>query len=287
VGTKSKKVPLHQLLVDRGFCTDEREARGWVLAGKAIVDEQRIDKAGQMVPVESKVRLKGRRRYVGKAGYKLEGALSDLRVDVTGRIVLDAGAAAGGFTDCLLQHGAAKIHAVDVGYGSLAGKLRSDWRVVNLEKTNISDLRPEHLIPRPELATVDLSYLSLTKAIPIIAELLEPDGEMICLVKPLFEIPDSQARRTGIILEDSSYAEILGHLLGSVEGMGIQSIGLTHSHVTGSKGTLEFFIHLAKHHAGPPVAFDVRNVVNSALALNKQVRLPRDKQAQYQESSIQ
>ena len=264
---KSRKIPLHRLLVDQGRCASEKEARGWIMAGKVIVDNQRIDKAGWPVPVTSDIRIKGQSKYVGKGGFKLEGALLDFGVDVSGIVALDAGAATGGFTDCLLLNGASKVYAVDVGFGALVGKLRSDSRVVNLEKTNLSDLKRDQLMPPPALGTMDLSYLSLKKAIPILANLLEPHGEMICLVKPLFEVSDARARRTGIIKEGSSYEEMLDDLLAFVGGLGIQTRGLTHSHVTGSRGTLEFFIHLAKSPSAAPSTFDVRHVVDSALEL--------------------
>ncbi len=263
-------MPLFQQLVNRGLCAGEKEARGWIMAGKVIVDNQRIDKAGQPVSVASDIRIKGQRKYVGRGGPKLEGALSDFKMDVSGIVALDAGAATGGFTDCLLKNGASKVYAVDVGFGTLAGKLRNNKRVVNLERTNISDLKPDELKPSPSLVTVDLSYLSLKKAIPILTDLLQPDGEMLCLVKPLFEVPDPQARRTGIIEHASSYVEMLEDLLGFVRHMGIQPRGLTHSHVTGSKGTLEFFVYLAGDHSGTPLGFDVRHTVDDAQKLGNQ-----------------
>lgn len=264
---KSKKTPLHQLLVNRGLCSNRKEAQGWIMAGKVIVDNQRIDKTGHKVPETAELRIKGLSKYVGKGGYKLEGALSDFSIDVSGKVAVDAGAATGGFTDCLLQNGASKVYSVDVGFGALVGKLRNDKRVVNLEKTNISDIEPGQLIPQPALATVDLSYLSLKKGIPIFARLLVPDGELICLVKPLFEVSDSKARRTGIIEESSHYSDMLQDLLGSISSIGLHICGLTHSHIRGGKGTFEFFLYLAKRPSTRPQDFDIETVVEAALAL--------------------
>jgi 23S rRNA (cytidine1920-2'-O)/16S rRNA (cytidine1409-2'-O)-methyltransferase len=264
---KPRKMPLHQLLVDRGLCIDEKDARSWIMAGKVIVDDQRIDKAGQSVPETANVRLKGLSKYVGKGGFKLEGALSDFSIDVSGKVALDAGAATGGFTDCLLQNGASKVYSVDVGFGALVGKLRNDERVVNLERTNISDIQPGHLNPQPALGTVDLSYLSLKKGIPIFSSLLEPDGELICLVKPLFEVSDSKARRTGKIAKTSHYSDMLRDLLRFVDSIGLQTCGLTHSHIPGGKGTLEFFLHLSKTLSSPSHDFDIEAVVDAALLL--------------------
>jgi 23S rRNA (cytidine1920-2'-O)/16S rRNA (cytidine1409-2'-O)-methyltransferase len=235
------------------------------MAGKVIVDDQRIDKAGQGVPETAVIRLKGLSKYVGKGGFKLEGALSDFSVDVSGKVALDAGAATGGFTDCLLQHGASRVYAVDVGFGSLVGTLRNDKRVVNLEKTNISDIDPGQLTPQPALGTVDLSYLSLKKGIPIFSALLEPDGELVCLVKPLFEISDSKARRTGKIEEPSHYSDLLQDLLDFVGSIGLHTCGLSPSHIPGGKGTLEFFLHLSKERSLPSPDLDIEGVVAAAL----------------------
>ncbi|MGA8943726.1 MAG: SAM-dependent methyltransferase, partial [Thermoactinomyces sp.] len=152
------------------------------------------------------------------------------------------GASTGGFTDCLIQHGAVKVYAIDVGYGQLAGKLRVDERVVNMEKTNIGDVTPEQLDPKPELASIDLSYLSLKKGIPIVAKLLKPQGDMLCLVKPLFEVDDPEIRRTGVIEDPDVYKEVLEDLVKYTEDIGLNPIGVTHSPVTGNKGTREFFL---------------------------------------------
>ena len=265
--TVSKR-PLHEVLTSRGYCTDRKEAESLIMAGRVIAEGNRIDKPGQKVPENAQIRLKGRLKYVGRGGFKLEGAISDFRVDLTGKTVLDAGASTGGFTDCLLQHGASKVFCVDAGYGTLAGKLRSDPRVVNLERTNISDLDSAHLHPTPSLATVDLSYISLRKAIPIIAPLLVPDGEMICLVKPLFEVSDPKARRSGKISEPSAYAEVLFDLRKSVLDLGLKVTDLTHSHRTGSKGTREFFLRIAKDSKAPVGDIDIERTVASALSLS-------------------
>ena len=269
MGVKPKKVPLYQLLVSQGLCANEKDARSWIMAGKVIVNNQRIDKAGTPVPSASDIRLKGAGKYVGKGGYKLEGALSDFSVDVSGKVALDAGAAAGGFTDCLLQNGAARVYAVDAGFGALSGKLRNDHRVINLERTNISDLSPGDFDPRPAVATVDLSYLSLRKAVPVIARLLSSQGELICLVKPLFEVSDATARRTGIIAEPADYSEMLRALLDYVRSTGLYVYGLTHSHIPGGKGTLEFFLHTGKIRPSYTAPIDIDAVVDSALALDR------------------
>lgn len=264
------KTPLWKLLVDRGLFEDRKTATSWIMAGKVIVHGRRMDKAGHLVPEHADLRIKGlSMKYVGKGGLKLEGALSDFDMDVSDKVVLDVGAAAGGFTDCLLQHGVTKVYAIDAGYGQLAGKLRADPRVVNMERTNISDVSPDLLRPEPSLATVDLSYLSLKEAIPILSRLLEPKGEMLCLVKPLFEVPDSQARRTGMIADPTLLREVLHDLVKYVDSIGLKSIGVTHSHVRGNKGTEEFFLRISSDASAPrgDICAEIAAAVEAALKL--------------------
>ena len=240
------RLPLWEALVQQGYFYDKKEATGWIMAGQVLVNEARIDKPGTLISSDGIIRVKGwDRKYVGRGGLKLEGALTTPNVDVTGAVALDTGASTGGFTDCLLQHGASKVYAIDVGYGQLAGKLRADPCVVNMERTNISDVDPANLTPPPSLATVDLSYLSLNEAIPIIRDLLAPSGEMLCLVKPLFEISDPVICRTGEITSPEVYAAVLEGVIGFAESIGLSPIGLVNSPIRGSKGTREFFIHIS------------------------------------------
>ena len=216
------------------------------MAGKVYINGERMSNSGVRVPTDAHVEIKGYdRRYGGKGGYKLEGALRDFGLEVTGRIALDAGASTGGFTDCLLRHGAALVYSVDVGYGQLAGSLRADSRVRNLEKTNIGDLFPASLVPRPDFSVADLSYLSLRTAIPIISPLVLPDSSMLFLVKPLFETSDSEARRSGHIRDDDEYVTILADLCEFVADAGLHVAGVTSSGITGGSGTVEFFLHVS------------------------------------------
>jgi len=269
-GNTMKRVFLWKLLTDRGLFPDREIATSWIMSGRVLVNNHIIDKAGYLVPKDASVRIRDYdKKYVGKGGIKLEGALEDLGIDLSDKIVLDVGASIGGFTDCLLQSGASKVYAVDVGFGQLAGKLRIDKRVVNMERANISDIKPEQLHPKPTFATVDISYLSLTKAIPIVSRLLDQKGEMLCLVKPLFEVSDPGVRRTGKIDDFSMYKEVLHEIVNSVEEMGLYPIGITHSHVTGNKGTREFFllISLEEKHAGQDIRSDINDAIEVAMKL--------------------
>lgn len=239
-----RRQPLWQLLVERGVFPDRDTAVGWVMAGCVLVNNQRIDKPGTLVARDANIRVKGLDMpFVGRGGIKLSGALDDLAVDVAGCVALDTGASTGGFTDCLLQRGARKVYAIDVGYGQLVGKLRADPRVVNMERTNIGDVRPDALIPLPTIATVDLSYLSLRKALPIITKLVAPDSTLVCLVKPLFEVDDPQARRTGR-LDPAVYPDLLGGLVDFAEQLGLSVAGVVSSRIQGSHGTREFFLKI-------------------------------------------
>ncbi|MDM5265148.1 MULTISPECIES: TlyA family RNA methyltransferase [Bacillus cereus group] len=244
--SKVKKVSLWKLLIDQGFFEDRKTATSWIMSGKVMVNNQRAANAGEQVKEDSTIQVKGiDLKYVGKGGLKLEGALADFNINVNGKVALDTGASTGGFTDCLIQHGAAKVYAIDVGFGQLAGKLRVDNRVVNMEKMNIGDVLPEHLKPKPEIASVDLSYLSLKKGIPIISKLMASNGDMLCLVKPLFEVEDSSIRRSGEIHDNRVYENVLYDLVNFVEDFNLNCIGITHSQVTGNKGTREFFMWIS------------------------------------------
>lgn len=241
----AKKQTALALMLAQGLCADEKAARACLLAGEVYCGTQRLTGAGQMLPAQSVLRLKGAQLpYVAKGGLKLNGALQDFGIHVEGRVCIDAGASTGGFTDCLIKAGAARVYAVDVGFGQLMGSLRQNPRVVNLEKTNISDEKLLELDPRPTLGSVDLSYLSLRKGIPAFAAVLHEEGELLCLVKPLFEVEDMEARRTGI-LPQSAYAPALLSLIADINALPYATcLHVTHSPVTGNAGTREFFLHV-------------------------------------------
>lgn len=269
----AKKRKALDLLLESGSFTDEKEARAALMAGEVYAGSQRVTGPGQLLPADTALRVKGQELpYVAKGGLKLEGALRDFGIDVTGRVCIDAGASTGGFTHCLVRAGATRVYAVDVGFGQLMGSLRQDPHVVNLEKTNISDEKLLTLDPRPDLGTVDLSYLSLRKGIPAFAEVLHHSGELVCLVKPLFEVDDSEARRTGI-LPDSAYGQVLSGLIRDVNALPYaRAVNVTHSPVTGNTGTREFFLHVRLGKAlgdAPDLSEAAANAVRRALALRE------------------
>ena len=244
--TKAARRKAVERLLEEGLFQSREEALPYFLSGQVFLGQERISSPAQLVPADKPLVVRGReQKYVAKGGLKLEGALRDFQISAQGRVCIDAGACTGGFTDCLVKSGAALVYAVEVGFGQLAGSLRQNPRVVNLEKTNISDERLAALSPRPNLASVDLSYLSLRKAVPVFAKIMEGQGELVCLVKPLFEVQDAMARRTGVLSNDA-YLPLLTGLMDDLNGLpSVRVLNITNSPVTGNQGTLEFFLHIA------------------------------------------
>ncbi|MGE5592099.1 MAG: TlyA family RNA methyltransferase [Betaproteobacteria bacterium] len=263
----TKRKRLDELLVERGFFDSRRAATGYIMAGKVLVNGQREDKPGTIVPYDADIRVKGiEMPFVGRGGLKLDHALREFGLDVTGKVVLDAGASTGGFTDCLLQRGARLVYAVDVGFGQLAGKLRVDPRVVSFERTNISDLEPADLVPAPEMAVADLSYLSLLKAIPIIARFIIGKGDIVALIKPLFE--DS---RPAAADDPCVHRDVLARLVSQFDQRGFGVLGLTSSPVLGGSGTVEFLVWLSKSAQHTRVA-EVWNAIPAVVAASQRLR---------------
>ncbi|GHO91763.1 TlyA family rRNA (cytidine-2'-O)-methyltransferase [Reticulibacter mediterranei] len=250
-----RKVPLADLLVEVGLFEHIDEAKRWIMAGKVLVNDQRFDKPSMKVRRDAKLRVLGRSRYASRGGYKLETALEHFAIDVSGQVALDCGASTGGFTDCLLQHSAAYVYAVEVGYGQLAGSLRVHPQVKNLERTNLSDLTPAMLDPAPMLITLDLSYLSLTKALPIAAPLLAPKGLILALVKPLFEVESAEARRSGHIDDPTLLITALQRVLDAGTGAGFTPLGTIKLALQPRHGVMEFIALFSKGHNCTPYCY--------------------------------
>jgi len=242
-----KKERLDKLLVERGLVQSRERARALILAGKVVVDDHAVDKAGAQVPSNAGIRLKGEDiPYVSRGGLKLEEGLEAFGVEVAERIAIDVGASTGGFTDCLLQRGAARVYAVDVGYGQLAWKLREDERVVNLERTNIRHLTSDQLPERPSLAVVDASFISLEKVLPSTLALLAEPCELVALIKPQFEVGRGEVGKGGVVRDQGQHQRVLDNIRALAEGLGCEVLGVTESPILGPKGNREFLIHLRK-----------------------------------------
>ncbi|MBE0598575.1 MAG: TlyA family RNA methyltransferase [Desulfuromonadales bacterium] len=238
---------LDKLLVDRGLVPSRERARALILAGRVMVADRMIDKAGAAVPLDAEVRLTGEDLpYVSRGGLKLEKALDAFGIDPAGLVALDVGASTGGFTDCLLQRGASRVYAVDVGYGQLAWKLRSDPRVVSLERTNIRDLTPERLPERPTLAVIDASFISLALVLPPTLALLLPGAQVIALIKPQFEVGKGNVGKGGVVRDPRQHAEVVAKIEIFAAQLGLDVLGTTESPLLGPKGNKEFLIWLRK-----------------------------------------
>jgi 23S rRNA (cytidine1920-2'-O)/16S rRNA (cytidine1409-2'-O)-methyltransferase len=218
-----------------------KTAVGWIMAGKVVVDGIVVTKPGTLVKVSARISLRGTPlRFASRGGYKLDHALDRFRIDLTGKVCLDAGASTGGFTDCMLQRGARRVYAVEAGYGQLRGRLAGDPRVVSIERTNISELRADHLEPGIAFAAVDLSYLSLTTAVPIVARLFHGRPvEMVCLVKPLYE---GLAQRD--MNDHGALATVLHKLFGDLKASGLPAADACVSPILGGRGAIEFLAHI-------------------------------------------
>jgi 23S rRNA (cytidine1920-2'-O)/16S rRNA (cytidine1409-2'-O)-methyltransferase len=261
-GDSLKKTALWQILVSRGYCASRGEATAWIMAGSVLCNEERIDKPGTPISNDATIRIRGfNDRFVSRGGYKIEAAITTWGIDVGDRVALDAGASTGGFTDCLIQHGASRVYAVDVGYGQIAGKLRADSRVVVMERINLGDPSLQNLVPRPEIVTLDLSYLSLQKAIPITAKIIHSVAVLLCLVKPLFETDDNNARRTGRRFSDDELIVLLDRVVTYGKLDGLEALGVIASPIRGTHGTREFVVGFMTRHGGELVAR--REVVTS------------------------
>lgn len=225
--------------------TSREKAQALIMAGQVVVGEHTIDKSGQQVAVDAEIRIKGGvLPYVSRGGLKLRKALDDFAVDVTGLVAIDVGASTGGFSDCLLQAGAEKIFAVDVGYGQLAWKLQQDPRVISMEKTNIRHLLPEQLDTVPELAVIDASFISLAKVLPATVAIVKPGGRIIALIKPQFEVGKGEVGKGGIVRDPAAHEKVIEAVSQAAQEMGLVVGGVCESPITGADGNREFLILL-------------------------------------------
>ncbi|PLY06039.1 MAG: TlyA family rRNA (cytidine-2'-O)-methyltransferase [Desulfuromonas sp.] len=241
------KERLDKILVQRGLVQSRERARALILAGQVVVDDHRVDKAGAAVDADADIRLKGDDiPFVSRGGLKLDKALKDFDLTVTDRVAIDVGASTGGFTDCLLQHGASRVYAVDVGYGQLAWKLREDSRVTNLERCNIRQLTADQLETVPDLAVIDASFISLAKVLPPTLDLLTDTGEVVALIKPQFEVGKEFIGKGGIVRDAELHDRVIEDISTLAVELKCRVCGVIDSPILGQKGNREFLIHLQK-----------------------------------------
>ena len=244
--SKIQKSYLIDRLLNENWFESDKQAYPWIMTGKVLVNDQQILSGKEKVPADGVIRIKEyyKKKYVNKGGLKLQKALSDFGVDVQGKIALDCGASTGGFTDCLLQHGAKLVYAVDAGHGELAGKLLNNQNVVNMERTNISDDVLKQLRPKPGLITLDLSYLSLKKGVMECKDILKNNGIVIALIKPIVEVRSPEIRRSGDINQPEVIRGILADLCDYFIKNTFDIIGLTYSPIRGNNDAIEYFVCL-------------------------------------------
>ncbi len=235
---------MDRMLVDRGLTASREQARALILAGRVLVDGFKIDKAGSPVSVTAEVRVTGDLHpYVSRGGLKLRGALDALGLDVSGLTVLDVGASTGGFTDCLLQSGAIKVYALDVGYGQLSWKLRTDKRVVPIERTNIRYFDGTGIAEPLDMATVDASFISLKVILPKVVSLLRPGGLLLALIKPQFEVGRGQVGKRGVVSDPALHQAVVEGSISLCRQLNLGGITTCESPLLGPAGNREFFIH--------------------------------------------
>ena len=246
---------LDQLLFDQGLAPSRERAKALVMAGIVYIEDVKAEKPGQQVPQNARVEVRGKDlAYVSRGGLKLEKALTVFPATPAGKICMDVGASTGGFTDCMLQNGAKKVYAVDVGYGQLAWKLRSDERVVVMERCNIRKLNPEQIPDAIEFFSIDVSFISVKFVFPVLAQLAEEGTEGICLVKPQFEAGKEKVGKKGVIRDPSVHKETLLAASGYAAENGFSTLGVDFSPVKGPEGNIEFLLYLMK--TAPSVALN-------------------------------
>ena len=267
------KKRLDVLLVEQGLADSREKAKAIIMSGIVYVDNNKEDKAGTTFEETAKVEVRGNTlKYVSRGGLKLEKAMNNFGVTLDGKVCMDVGASTGGFTDCMLQNGAVKVYSVDVGHGQLAWKLRNDERVVCMEKTNIRYVTPEDIDDRVEFASTDVSFISLTKVLPAVKELMTENGEIVCLIKPQFEAGREKVGKKGVVRELSTHIEVVQMIVDYVRNNGFRTLDLSYSPIKGPEGNIEYLLYMTKDESRENAEFDIKALVSESHdMLNKSV----------------
>lgn len=260
------KERLDVLLVNRGLAPSREKAKTMIMEGNVFVNNRREDKPGSAFADDCVIELHGTTlKYVSRGGLKLEKAMDRFGISLDGKICMDIGASTGGFTDCMLQNGAGKVYAVDVGYGQFAWKLRQDPRVVCMEKTNIRYVTPEDIADVLDFASVDVSFISLTKVLGPAKELLKKDGKMVCLIKPQFEAGREKVGKKGVVRDRNVHEEVIAKVTAFALSVGFSVLALDYSPIKGPEGNIEYLVYIGK--SDDPVMgehVDIHKVVDAA-----------------------
>ena len=259
-----KKVRLDQLVYDLGYTESRERAKTTIMSGLVFVNGQRADKPGTPVAPDAKIEVRGEAiPFVSRGGFKLDKALKVFPIDPSGKTCIDCGASTGGFTDVLLQHGAAKVYAVDVGYGQLAWKLRNDPRVVNLERTNLRYVTAEQIPELLELAVMDVSFISIRLVLPAVKALLVPGADLVCLIKPQFEAGREEVGKKGVVRDSGVHCQVIRSILDFAPQIGLSVMGLDYSPIKGPEGNIEYICHM-KNGCYESASIDVEALVNAS-----------------------
>lgn len=259
------KKRLDVLLVEQAYAASREKAKAIIMSGIVYVDGQKEDKAGSMFPEEVKIEVRGNTlKYVSRGGLKLEKAMSHFDMQLEGKVCMDVGSSTGGFTDCMLQNGAVKVYAIDVGHGQLDWKLRNDERVVCMEKTNIRYVVPEDIQEAPQFSSIDVSFISLTKVLGPVHNLLTEDGEVVCLIKPQFEAGREKVGKKGVVRDPKVHEEVIHKVIDFALENGFGVFHLEFSPIKGPEGNIEYLLHLKKGCEGNHLEVQVEEVVSKA-----------------------
>lgn len=264
------KERLDVLLVKKGLFTSREKARASIMAGQIFVDGLRIDKCGENIEETSNIEFKGEiLPFVSRGGLKLDKAVKNFNIDLLEKICMDVGASTGGFTDCMLQNGAQKVYAIDVGYGQFAWKLRVDPRVVCMERTNIRYVTPEDIGEAADFASIDVSFISLKKVIPAVVNLLKDNGSIMALIKPQFEAGREKVGKKGVVKEKSTHEEVIYSIYDFIESIGLNVLNIDYSPIKGPEGNIEYLIYFTKNEKNDIIyeRQNIENVVEGAHSL--------------------
>lgn len=260
------KERLDVLVVKNNIAPSREKAKTLIMEGKIFVNNNREDKPGNTFPEDAKIELHGQTlKYVSRGGLKLEKAMAQFNIDLTDKVCMDIGASTGGFTDCMLQNSARKVYSVDVGYGQFAWKLRQDSRVVCMEKTNIRYVTPDDIDDRLDFASCDVSFISLTKVLIPVKELLADNAEMVCLIKPQFEAGKEKVGKKGVVRDPKVHEEVIEKIVNFALENGYSVKNLEFSPIKGPEGNIEYLVHLQKAEiATKEESVDIHEIVNLA-----------------------
>ena len=261
------KKRLDMLMMERSLAPSREKAKAFIMAGDVYVDGQKEDKAGTMFPETVKIEVRGNTLpYVSRGGLKLEKAMKNFDVTLEGKVCMDVGASTGGFTDCMLQNGAVKVYSIDVGYGQLDWKLRNDPRVICMEKTNIRYVVPEDLGEPADFSSIDVSFISLTKVLLPVRNLLTDEGEIVCLIKPQFEAGREKVGKKGVVRNPAVHQEVIEKVRDYAMSISMEPCHLSFSPIKGPEGNIEYLLHLKKYQEGTEVTDSLQVSVEAVVA---------------------